>query len=94
MAKSTAKPSRRRGDREGSIYPYRGGYRGAVTWTDAEGKRHRRTVSGKLREDVRQKVTALTAGLDRGVKPPENTTVGAYLVAWLEAIRQSIRPST
>lgn len=93
MVKSTGK-ARRRANGEGTIYPYRGGWRGAVTWADPDGTRHRRVVADKNRDVVRERVTRLLADLDRGLAPPSRTTVADYLVAWLEAIRQRVRPST
>lgn len=93
MPESTVK-GRRRANGEGSIYPYRGGWRGAVTWTDAGGTRRRRVVSAKLKDDVRRQVGALQADLDHGLTPPERMTVAEFLPRWLEAIRQRIRPST
>ena len=47
MAKSTAAKARRRANGEGSIFEYRGGWRAAITYTDADGIRRRRTVTGK-----------------------------------------------
>jgi integrase len=93
MAQSTGRP-RRRANGEGSIYPYRGGWRGAVTWAAPDGKQHRRVVSGKVRDDVRRAIAALRVDLDRGVTPTGRQTVAAFLLAWLEATRQRIRHST
>lgn len=85
---------RRRANGEGSIYPFRGGWRGAVTWTDHDGTRHRRVVSAKGKDEVRRRITAIQGDLDRGLTPPTKTTVGTFLTAWLETIRQRVRPST
>jgi integrase len=93
MAQSTAKP-RRRANGEGSIYPYRNGWRAALVYTDTEGRRRRRTVSGKTQADVRRALATLRADLDRGLTPPERTTVAEFLAGWLEASRQRIRHST
>ncbi len=93
MPESSGK-ARRRANGEGSIYPYRGGWRGAVTWTDPDGTRHRKVVSAKLKDDVRRRVSAIVADLDRGLTPPARTMVAEFLVSWLDASRQRIRPST
>lgn len=59
--------SRRRANGEGSIYAYRGRYRGALTWTDSEGIRQRCTVYGKTQAEVGASSTrcapSSTAGL-------------------------------
>jgi integrase len=93
MAKSTAKLKRANG--EGSIYQTgRGGWRAALVYTDPDGNRRRRTVSGKTQADVRRSLATLRADLDRGLTPPERMTVGEFLARWLEASRQRIRHST
>jgi hypothetical protein len=46
--------SRRRANGGGSIYQDRGRWRGAVAWTDRDGIRQRRTVSGRTQAEVRQ----------------------------------------
>ena len=93
MAQSSGK-ARRRANGEGSIYQYRGGWRAALVYTDPDGTRRRRTVSGKTQADVRRTLSALRADLDRGLTPPERTTVAEFLAGWLEASRQRIRHST
>jgi hypothetical protein len=57
MAKSTGRV-RRRSAGEGSN-PYRGGHRGAITWTGPDGKQHRRVVSGRTVEETRAKLDDL-----------------------------------
>jgi hypothetical protein len=80
MAKSTARGTRRRSAAarrrsagEGSVYPYRGGHRGAVTWTDPDGTRHRRTVSGRTAEQTRASSTtsAVTSGWESLPQPAQ-----------------------
>jgi integrase len=92
MQESTAKARGRRG--QGSIFEYRGGWRGAISWVDPNGKRCRRTVTAKNRADVRRELDKLRVDLDRGLTPPATTTVGAFLASWLDASRQRIRHST
>jgi len=93
MQESTAKVRRRRRG-EGSIFEYRDGWRGAISWVDLNGKRCRRVVTAKRRDDVRRELDKLRVELDSGLTPPATTTVGAFLASWLEASRQRIRHST
>jgi integrase len=92
MAQRTV--TRRRANGEGSIYPYRGRWRGAVAWIDGAGTQHRRQVSGKTQADVRAALDALRVSLDRGLAPAAPQTVGEFLTRWLEASRQRVRPAT
>ena len=93
MGQSTVK-IRRRANGEGSIYQYRGRWRGAVTWTDPDGTQHRRVISAKTQTEVRRRVAQLVTDLDRGIAPPARETVGDFLADWLVASRQRIRHST
>lgn len=80
---------------EGSIYPYRGRYRGALSWTDRAGIRQRRTVYGKTKGEVRRQIKAMSTELDRGLAPPAPSSVADFLAGWLEAYRgHDIVPST
>ena len=78
MVQSSGKGGRR-ANGEGSIYKYRGGWRAALAYTDPDGTRRRRTVSGKSQAVVRRTLSALRADLDRGLTPPERTTVAEFL---------------
>jgi hypothetical protein len=49
----------RRHSGEGSIYPYPHGFRAYVWVTTSTGRRQRKYVSGKTREEVREKYLAL-----------------------------------
>lgn len=91
-----ARAGRRRANREGSIYhvPGEDRWRAALSWTDANGIRHRRVVSGKTQAAVRQRLAALRTDLERGLAPIKAGTVAAFLAAWLERERQRVRPST
>jgi len=86
--------TRRRANGEGSIYPYRGRWRGAASWTDDAGIRQRRTVNGKTQAEVRRALTELTGQLDKGLQPPTPGTVGDFLLGWLEASKQRICPAS
>jgi hypothetical protein len=64
-----------------------------VAWTDRDGIRQRRTVSGKTQAEVGRQVAQLRAQLDHGLPPPKAPTVSDYLAVWLEASRQRLRPA-
>ena len=74
MAKSTATTKvRRRSAGEGAVYPFRGGHRGAITWTDPDGNRHKRTVAGRTADEARGKL-AEDGRRDRAAEDPCLTT--------------------
>jgi integrase len=90
----------KQGNGEGSIYEHRRGgkkigYRGAYTVHAADGPK-RRYVSGKTREDVRQKLTRAMADRDGGlVFDAGALTVGEYLDRWLsDCVKGTVREST
>lgn len=92
--------SRKRGNGEGSIYEHKRnerkiGYRGAYTVHTAAGPK-RRYVSGKTREEVRQKLAKAMAERDGGlVFDAGSLTVGEYLERWLEtSVKGSVRENT
>jgi integrase len=87
--------SRRRRAGEGSIYQTADGrWRGAVRYTDATGKAQRKVVSGQTMAIVRERLTALVAGLDRGMAPASSLALADYLAGWLEADRPRVRATT
>lgn len=98
MAKSTAPPKakvRRRSAGEGSVYPYRDGHRGAITWTDPDGSRHRRTVTGRTADEARAKLDDLRRDLRLGtLTGGPSLTVADYLADWIVRDRTRVRPST
>jgi integrase len=96
MPKSTARSDRRRSPGEGTIYPFRGGHRGALTWTEPDGTRRKRTVSGRTSAETRDKLDTLRRELQLGTLAPAGPTqtVGAYLTDWIELHRSRVRPST
>ncbi len=89
------------GNGEGSIYKHKNkkgeviGYRGAYTVHTASGPK-RRYVTGKTREEARQKLTKAMADRDGGfVFDAGSLTVGEYLERWLkDSVRGTVRPST
>ena len=102
MPKSTATSDRRRSKREGSVY--RNGKRadgtdrwtGAITWTDAGGRKNRRIVTGRTSEETRDKLDELRRELKLGTLAPsgQSVTVAEYLAGWIERKRAKVRVST
>ena len=95
MSKSTTRVRRRSGG-EGTVYPYRGGHRGAITWTDPDGKRQKRIVSGRTAAEARAKLDELRRELHLGVLAPSGPgiTTGEYLTGWIADHKRHVRPST
>src|SRR5215204_1218008 len=90
----------KRGNGEGSIYPYKNkagkviGYRGSY-WIHTAGGPKRRYISGKKRENVRDKLAkALSQRADGLVFDAGAMTVGEYLDRWLADVRGTVRKST
>ena len=90
----------KRGNGEGSIYEHKRngkkvGYRGSYTVYTADGPK-RRYVTGKTRQEVRQKLTKAMADRDGGlVFDAGILTVGEYLTRWLEdSVKGTVRTST
>ena len=84
MAESTA---RRRGRGEDAIYfdAAKNRYVGAVSLGfGPDGKRTRRKVTGRTKQDVRDKLKALHAELDRGLRTSSTYTVRQAVADWLE----------
>jgi integrase len=92
--------AKKRGNGEGSIYPYkrngkRVGYRGAYVVHTAEGRK-RRYVIGKTRNEVHDKLIEALGNRAQGLNfDAGNLTVGEYLTRWLkDSGRGTVRPST
>src|ERR687886_506447 len=90
----------KKGNGEGSIYEHKRngkkvGYRGAYTIHTTKGPK-RRYVTGKTREEVRQKLTKVIADRDGGlIFDAGNLTVREYLDRWLrDCVRGTVRAST
>ncbi|MDP9477167.1 MAG: site-specific integrase [Actinomycetota bacterium] len=90
----------KRGNGEGSIYPYKNkagkviGYRGSY-WVHTAAGSKRRYISGKKREDVRDELAkALSDRADGLVFDAGALTVGEYLDRWLKDVEDTVRRST
>ena len=85
----------RRHNGEGSIYPYRNGFAAYVWITTPAGRRQRKYVYGKTREDVHAKWVQLTRQAARGPVPTKVPTVGQFLQRWLsETVAPNLAPLT
>ena len=78
--------SGKRGNGEGSIYPYKNGYAAYVWVTKPDGKRARKYAYGKTREEVHEKWLALHAEAKRGPVATRHRTVAAFLSYWLGSV--------
>ena len=93
--------ARRRGHGEDAIYfdATKNRYVGAVSLGfGPDGKRIRRKVTGRTKQEVRDKLKALHAELDRGLRTSATYTVRQAVDDWLEAAcragRNARGPST
>jgi integrase len=88
--------TRRRGRGEGSIFERADGRLvGTVDLGWRGGKRVRRSVTGRTRAEVRDRLDALRRSLDGGLTPPPaRLTVGRFLADWLEVAAPKLRPRT
>ncbi|PZR61221.1 MAG: site-specific integrase [Chloroflexi bacterium] len=95
-APSSPTAARRRSAGEGSIYQALDGrWRGAIAWTEPDGRRLRRVVAGRTAAEARGKLDELRARLRTGTLEPAGTgNLGDYLSGWVERERQRLRPST
>ena len=86
----------RRGRGEGSITRRADGRwmaRVDLGWQD--GKRRRKTLYGRTKREVQDKLRETLHRTEKGLPPvPEQETVGAFLHRWLEIIRSQLRPRT
>jgi integrase len=97
VEKPTARKARRRSPGEGSVYQAGDGrWRGAVTWTEADGKRSRRVVSAATSTQARARLDVLRHELRLGTLVAAGTTltVAEHLTDWIERDRARVRPST
>ncbi|MFF4285967.1 tyrosine recombinase XerC [Streptomyces sp. NPDC001633] len=78
--------SGKRGNGEGSIYPYKNGFAAYVWVTTPDGKKKRKYVYGKTRENVHDKWIRLHAEAKKGPVATRHRTLGAFLSYWLESI--------
>lgn len=87
---------KRRGHGEGTIYQRSDGtWCGQIDGGWRDGRRARRSLYGKTRREVVEKLAAARRALEAGLQPTsDRLTVGAYLEDWLDASRDTVRPST
>ncbi|MFJ8310109.1 MULTISPECIES: tyrosine-type recombinase/integrase [unclassified Streptomyces] len=87
--------SGKRGNGEGSIYPYKNGYAAYVWVTKPDGKRARKYAYGKTREEVHGKWLALHAEAKKGPVATRHRTVAQFLAYWLDSIvKPNLAPLT
>lgn len=85
----------KRGNGEGSIYPYRNGFAAHVWVTTPEGRRVRRVVYGKTREIVREKFLALHERARRGPVATTTPRVTDFAEGWLrDVVKPNLAPTT
>ncbi|MDQ2935498.1 MAG: site-specific integrase, partial [Chloroflexota bacterium] len=66
-----------------------------MTWTQPDGMRQRRTVSGSTAAEARARLDVLRRKLRLGALAPTGSgTLADYLGGWLERDRSRVRPST
>jgi integrase len=96
MQKDSRK-KRKRGQGEGSIYKRKDGrWAAAINLGYHSGKLKRKTVYGKSRAEVRDKLTAAMNDVRKGIPlPNERITLAQFLQTWLaDVAKPSIRPKT
>ena len=87
--------SGKRGNGEGSIYPFRNGYAAYVWVTTPAGKRQRKYVYGKTREIVHEKWLELHRQAARGPVETRVPTLAAFIDYWMtEIVRPNLAPAT
>jgi len=88
--------ARKRGNREGTIFKRADGrWPATVDLGWYGGKRRRKTVYGRTRAEVAERLTALLQQQADGVPfVAETKFVGEFLDEWLDAVAPSIRPRT
>src|ERR1044072_3917571 len=95
--KSKAKKNNKRGQGEGSIYKRKDGrWVAAVTLGYQGGKIKRKTLYGKTRKEVQDKITPILRDVQKGIPViTERQTVGQFLDRWLsDSVKISVRPKT
>jgi hypothetical protein len=86
---------RTRANGEGSIFPYRNGYAAYAWVTKPDGKRTRKYVYGRSREEVHDKWIALQLQAKRGPVATRVPTVASYVTYWLnEIVEPNLAPLT
>ncbi|MFI6566883.1 tyrosine recombinase XerC [Streptomyces sp. NPDC050534] len=87
--------SGKRGNGEGSIYPYKNGF-AAYVWVDTlDGKRKRKYVYGKTRDEVHDKWIKLHVEAKSGPVATRHRPLAAFLAYWLsEIVKPNLAPLT
>jgi integrase len=88
--------SGKRGNGEGSIYPYRNNSFAAYVWVSTpDGKRKRKYVYGKTRAEVHEKWVRLHAEAKKGPVATRHRTVAGFLDYWLTSVvKPNLAPLT
>ncbi|MFK0296421.1 tyrosine recombinase XerC [Streptomyces sp. NPDC090442] len=87
--------SGKRGNGEGSIYPYKNGFAAYVWVTTPDGKKKRKYVYGKTRDEVHDKWLKLHMEAKKGPMHTRHRTLAAFLSYWLESIvKPNLAPLT
>jgi hypothetical protein len=73
---------RRRANGEGSMFPYRNGFAAYAWVTKPDGKRTRKYVYGKNRDEVHDKWITLQQRAREGPVPTKTPTLESYLNYW------------
>ncbi|MGW7572469.1 site-specific integrase [Streptomyces sp. NPDC054765] len=85
--------SGKRGNGEGSIYPYKNGFAAYVWVTTPDGKKKRKYVYGKTRDDVHDKWIKLHGEAKKGPVATSSPTIAQYLTYWMkEVVQPDLRP--
>lgn len=86
---------RNRANGEGSIYPYRNGFAAYVWVTKPNGKKARKYVYGKTRDEVHDKWVKLQTKARKGPVATKVPKVADYSIGWLEeVVRPNLAPTT
>ncbi|WP_207309718.1 site-specific integrase [Streptomyces kasugaensis] len=87
--------SGKRGNGEGSIYPYKNGFAAYVWVTTPDRTKKRKYVYGKTRDEVHDKWLKLHMEAKKGPMPTQHRTLDAFLSYWLESIvKPNLAPLT
>ncbi|MGW5689622.1 site-specific integrase [Streptomyces asiaticus] len=87
--------SGKRGNGEGSIYPYKNGFAAYARVTTPDGRKKRKYVYGKTRTEVHDKWIKLHAEAKKGPVATSAPTLEQYLTYWLrEVVEPDLKPKT
>ncbi|MFI0780403.1 tyrosine recombinase XerC [Streptomyces sp. NPDC021212] len=87
--------SGKRGNGEGSIYPYRNGFAAYAWVTTPDGRKKRKYVYGKTRTEVHDKWIKLHTEAKKGPVATSVPTLEQYLTYWLrEVVEPDLKPKT